>query len=290
MLAYRHAFHAGNHADVLKHLVLTEVLRYMAGKGKPLRYVDTHAGAGGYRLKAAEAKKTAEYQRGIGALWHHHALTPGLDALVALVRAFNRPEGAPDDPGAQPPLALYPGSPALARMLLPRGTGMSLYEMHPADVRTLAAHFGGARSVQVHHGDGFAALQAAWPPTPRRAVVLVDPSYEQTADYGRTVALLRGGVQRFPQGTYIVWYPQLPKIEAVQLPKRLTALAPAGWLHVRMTVSQPDAQGFGLGGSGMVVINPPYSLHQFLQAEMPTLTAALAQFDGANFLLEHRPD
>ena len=124
------------------------------------------------------------------------------------------------------------------------------------------------------------------PPPSRRGVVLVDPSYEGHADYGKVVAMLREAVPRFAEGTYMVWYPQVQKLEAVRLPKRLQALAPKGWLHARLTVQRPDSQGFGLAGSGVFIINPPFTLHAQLQTLLPWLVGALAQYEGANFLLE----
>ncbi|MBK7617283.1 MAG: 23S rRNA (adenine(2030)-N(6))-methyltransferase RlmJ [Burkholderiales bacterium] len=294
MLAYRHAFHAGNHADVLKHVVLVQVLRYLVGKDKPFRYIDTHAGAGGYLLKGAQAQKKAEYREGINRLWSRPDLPEAVADYVRLVQEFNLEPGEdgvvpPLEKGMTPPLALYPGSPSIARMLMPRTDAMRLFELHPSDARTLAAHFGGNRHVQVLNEDGFAGLKGQIPPTPRRAAVLIDPSYELVGDYGKVVATLREAVTRFAEGVYMVWYPQVSRVEAVQLPKRLMALAPKGWLHVRMTVSQADQRGFGLTGSGMFIINPPYTLHQTLAEVMPFLVEALAQFDGAAFVIEEQP-
>ena len=294
MLAYRHAFHAGNHADVLKHLVLVQVLRYMVAKDKPFRYIDTHAGAGGYLLKGAQAQKKAEYREGINRLWSRPDLPEAVADYVRLVQQFNL---EPDEngklpeleKGMTPPLALYPGSPSIARMIMPRSNAMRLFELHPSDARTLAAHFSGQRQTQVINDDGFAGLKGHVPPTPRRAVVLMDPSYEVVADYGKLVATLRDALTRFAEGTYIIWYPQVSRLEAAQLPKRLMGLAPKGWLHARLTVQQPDAQGFGLSGSGVFVINPPYTLHQTLAEVMPFLVDKLAQFDGASFLIEEQP-
>lgn len=294
MLAYRHAFHAGNHADVLKHLVLDQVLRYMTAKDKPFRYIDTHAGAGGYLLKGAQAQKKAEYREGINRLWSRPDLPAPVADYVRLVQQFNLPEPAPGEAapllekGMTPPLALYPGSPSIARLHLRPGDSMRLFELHPSDARTLVAHFGG-KQVQVINEDGFAGLKGQVPPTPRRALVLMDPSYELVGDYGKVVASMRDAVQRFPEGVYIVWYPQVARVEAVQLPKRLMALAPKGWLHVRLTVKQADAQGFGLAGSGLFVINPPFTLHETLQGVMPWLVDALAQYEGASYLIEEQP-
>jgi len=119
-------------------------------------------------------------------------------------------------------------------------------------------------------------------------VVLIDPSYEGHHDYGRVIATLRDALTRFAEGVYLVWYPQVSKVEAAQLPKRLEAVAPKGWLHARLSVQVPDVQGFGLAGSGMFVINPPYTLHDELAEVLPTLVDVLGQYDGANYLLEHK--
>jgi 23S rRNA (adenine2030-N6)-methyltransferase len=279
MLAYRHAFHAGNHADVLKHLVLVQVLRYMNGKDKPYRYVDTHAGAGGYSLEGRYAQKKGEYERGIALLWERDDLPEPLADYVSLVRQFN-PQGA---------LEQYPGSPAIAQMLLRPTDQMRLFELHPTEHRILEAYLGKQRGVEVRHADGFDGLKGTLPPTTRRGVVLMDPSYEGNGDYGKVIASLRDALQRFAEGVYVIWYPQVQKVEAAELPRRLEALAPKGWLHARLTVAKPDSLGFGLAGSGMFVINPPYTLHETLAGVLPWLVEVLGQYDGANYLLDQRP-
>ena len=279
MLAYRHAFHAGNHADVLKHVVLTRVLRHLNTKDKGYRYVDTHAGAGGYSLEGRYARQKGEYEQGIGRLWARDDLPEPVADYVARVREFN--------PGGR--LEQYPGSPAFARMLLRPQDQMRLFERHPTDHRILAAYLGAAKGVEVFDGDGFEGLKGQLPPSTRRGVVLIDPSYEGNGDYPRVVAALREALARFAEGVYLVWYPQVTKLEAAQLPRRLEALAPKGWLHARLTVQQPDAQGFGLAGSGVFVINPPYTLHEQLRGVLPWLTDVLGQYDGASYRLEERP-
>ena len=278
MLAYRHAFHAGNHADVLKHTVLTRVLRYINTKDKPYRLVDTHAGAGGYSLEGRYAQKKAEFEHGIGRLWARDDLPEAVADYVARVRQFN-PAGR---------LEQYPGSPAFAQMLLRAQDQLRLFELHPTDHRILASYLGGVKGAEVHAADGFDALKGQLPPPSRRGVVLMDPSYEGNRDYARVISALRGALERFAEGVYVVWYPQVSKLEAAQLPKRLEALAPKGWLHARLTVQQPDAQGFGLAGSGVFLINPPYTLHDELLTVLPYLTETLGQYDGANYLLEQR--
>jgi 23S rRNA (adenine2030-N6)-methyltransferase len=278
MLAYRHAFHAGNHADVLKHSVLTLVLRYMNQKKAPYRLVDTHAGAGGYSLEGRFAQKKGEFEQGVLRLWNRDDLPSALADYMALVRQFN-PDGM---------LEQYPGSPAFAQMLLRAQDQLRLFELHPTDHRILASYIGELKGAQVYDKDGFDGLKGQVPPTSRRGVVLMDPSYEGHRDYGRVVAALREALGRFAEGVYVIWYPQVSKLEAAQLPKRLEALAPKGWLHARLTVQQPDKQGFGLAGSGMFVINPPHTLHQELLTVLPYLTEVLGQFDAANYLLEQR--
>jgi 23S rRNA (adenine2030-N6)-methyltransferase len=278
MLAYRHAFHAGNHADVLKHLVLMLVLRHMNAKPKGYRFVDTHAGVGGYSLEGRYAQKKGEYERGIGLLWTRTDLPEPIADYVELVRRFN-PDGV---------LAQYPGSPALAQMLLRRQDQLRAFELHPTEQKILRATLAATPDAVAYDGDGFAGLKSQLPPSTRRGVVLIDPSYEGNGDYPRVVATLREALARFAEGIYLVWYPQVSKVQAAGLPKRLEALAPKSWLHVRLSVQQPDAQGFGLAGSGMFVINPPFTLHEEMLKVLPYLTDVLGQYDGANFLLEQR--
>jgi 23S rRNA (adenine2030-N6)-methyltransferase len=279
MLAYRHAFHAGNHADVLKHVVLTQVLQYMNGKDRPYRLIDTHAGAGGYSLRGNFAQKKGEFEQGIGRLWSRSDLPGPVADYVQRVRQFN-PDGRLDQ---------YPGSPAFGQMLLRKQDQLRLFELHPTDYRILASFLGDAKRTQVAQADGFAALKGELPPSTRRAVVLMDPSYELAADYGKLVASLRDALTRFAEGVYMVWYPQVQRLEAAQLPKRLQALAPKGWLHVRLTVQQADAQGFGLAGSGVFVYNPPFTLHKTLLDIMPFLVDVLGQYAQANYLVEQQP-
>jgi 23S rRNA (adenine2030-N6)-methyltransferase len=280
MLAYRHAFHAGNHADVLKHIVLMLVLRHLAGKDKGFRFVDTHAGAGGYSLLGRYAQKKAEYEGGIGALWTRDDLPAAVSDYVDLVRTFN-PDGK---------LAQYPGSPSIALMLLRPQDELRAFELHPTEQKILRATLAGNRRATAIDGDGFEGLRSQLPPPTRRGAVLVDPSYEGNADYAKVVATLRDAVARFADGIHVVWYPQVSKVEAAGLPRRLAALAPKRWLHARLTVQEPDARGFGLAGSGVFVLNPPHTLQATLAAILPYLVVVLGQFAGANFLIDHVAD
>ena len=276
MLSYRHAFHAGNHADVLKHLVLIELTRYLGQKDKPFWVVDTHAGAGAYALDSAHASKLAEYREGVGRLWERKDHPPAVADYMALVRRLN-PSGG---------LKVYPGSPFFALWTLREQDRLRLFELHSKDARLLAENFAHAgKQVVVSPTDGFAGLKALLPLPPRRGLVLIDPSYEEKQDYERVVKALKEGLSRFSGGTYALWYPQLTRLEAHELPQRLKRL-PAKWLHVALRVREPAKDGFGMHGSGMFVINPPWTLHDTLTGVMPYLVSTLGSDSGAGYVLE----
>jgi 23S rRNA (adenine2030-N6)-methyltransferase len=287
MLAYRHAFHAGNHGDVLKHLVLALTLDHLQRKEKGLLLVDTHAGAGAYALGSVMARKKGESEAGIARLWQTPAEAQsswpvGLTRYLGLVAAHN---GA-----GRERLARYPGSPALLQHLQRPQDRLQLYELHPADFRQLQRRLARQRGVELHPADGFAALPNLLPPPTRRALVLIDPPYELGRDYTLVVNTLRAALARFAEGVYVVWIPQLALLAAQQLHKRLQALAPKGWLHARLTVQKPDARGFGLAGSSVFVFNPPFTLAAELRACLPVLRGLLGGFDGASWALDgHQP-
>ncbi len=280
MLAYRHAFHAGNHADVLKHTVLAQVLQHMNQKEKGWRYVDTHAGAGGYSLQGDYAKKRGEFELGIAKLWGRNDLPPPLQTLLGIVTEFNAGKG----------LIQYPGSPAIAQALMRPQDQLRLFELHPTDHKILASYLDEVPGAEVKLGDGYAALKSQLPPPTRRGVVLIDPPYEIKTDYVRTLAALREALERFADCVVIVWLPQLQLVEAAQLPQRLKAAADSGakkgWLMARLTVAQADARGFGMLGSSVFVANPPHTLFEALQPTLPFLAQTLAQFDGAKSALD----
>lgn len=278
MLSYRHAFHAGSHADVLKHFVLVELLRYYSIKEKPWWYVDTHAGAGCYALESLAAEKTGEYSGGIGRLWDRDDVPEAMQAYLEAVRQFN-PHGR---------LTFYPGSPALAMTQLRAQDKMRLFELHPADFALLEQTF--ARDTDrafVRRSDGFSGLRSLLPPPTRRAVVLLDPAYEVKQDYRQVVDALADAVRRFPGGTYMVWYPMLARHEARLLPERLKGLGVPNWLDVRLSVRKPSTDGFGMFGSGVFVVNPPWVLPGTLEQLMPWLTAALGEDGDAGYDVEH---
>lgn len=277
MLSYRHAFHAGNHADVLKHLILLQIAEYMGEKPAPFWIIDTHAGAGRYALESAHASKLGEYRDGIGRLWDRKGLPPAAVDYVEFVKMLN-PDGQ---------LRHYPGSPWLASQMLRESDRLRLYELHSTDVKLLQECFKGAgRQVTITAGDGFAGLKAILPPPTRRALVLIDPSYETRDDYVNVVKGLQEALKRFATGTYALWYPLLSKIEARKLPDKLKNLGAANWLHVTLEVSTPPKDGFGMNGSGMFIINPPWTLEKKLHETLPKLTEILARDAGAKFTLE----
>ncbi|MFM8928975.1 MAG: 23S rRNA (adenine(2030)-N(6))-methyltransferase RlmJ [Betaproteobacteria bacterium] len=286
MLAYRHAFHAGNHGDVLKHLVLGDVLRHMGEKDKPYSLLDTHAGAGGYSLQGRYANQKGEFEGGVAALWNapsaeRSTWPEAINRYLQLVRDFNGGTGAK--------LTQYPGSPAIAQALMRPTDPLHVYEMHPTDERILRAFLGPRPHTRVHLSDGFASFTRELPPPSRRGVVLMDPSYELKSDYGKVVAAVREILTRFAQAVVIVWYPLVQLVEAVQLPKRLrsaAAAAPKGWLDAQLTVQAADARGFGMMGSGVLVINPPHPVHGMLQECLPVLVDHLPQIERPKWVLD----
>ena len=280
MLSYRHAFHAGNHADMLKHFVLWLVLDYFNRKNKPYWYIDTHAGAGLYDLSGGEAQKVGEYRDGIARLITAAEKLPDtLSAFRARLQAM------------LPQAGLYCGSPWLAQAETRETDKLRLFELHPADYRHLQNNMetaGLKRRGIIRQEDGFQGLIALLPPPTRRAVVLIDPPYEQKQDYARVAHTLKEARKRFEQGCYLVWYPCLSREESRKLPEQLQKLSPDNFLQAELYVKQPARDGFGMHGSGMFVINPPYLLAEQLRDSLPVLTELLAQDAGARFVLEYR--
>jgi 23S rRNA (adenine2030-N6)-methyltransferase len=291
MLSYRHAFHAGNHADVLKHTVTIMLLRYMNQKDTPYMVIDTHAGGGVYALDGGYASKNAEYETGIAKLWGRTDLPAPLADYLQLVKDMN-PSGK---------LRYYPGSPYCAVKTAREQDRIRLFELHPSEVkildenfRKLAAHDReqGHRStvrgtrVLTERGNGFLGLKALLPPPSRRALVLIDPPYEDKKDYQYTVEAVKDALKRFPGGTYAVWYPILQRIGSKQLPEKLKNLGAKSWLNVSLSISSPSPDGFGLSSSGMFILNPPWTLEADLKKMMPYLADVLAEDAGAAFELE----
>lgn len=269
MLSYRHAFHAGNVGDVLKHAVLALLIEALKRKEAPFVCLESHAGAGRYDLLAEQAQKTGEYREGIARLWERageapDSLRPYLDAVGAL------------NPGGT--LRFYPGSPRIARHLLRPGDRMALMELHPADHALLKQEFAGDRQVGVHLRDGYEALNAFLPPKERRGLLFIDPSYEVKEEYARVITALREAHKRWPGGLYALWYPVLARAATDAFKERLRQSGIPKILDAELT-TRPDG-AVGMVGSGMLLINPPWQLDRTLSELLPWLRALLSP-DGS---------
>jgi 23S rRNA (adenine2030-N6)-methyltransferase len=269
MLSYRHSFHAGNHADVLKHLVLCRILSYLVRKDKPLCYVDTHAGAGGYALQSPQAQKNREYETGIGRLWQRQDLPAPLADYVELIRRFN-PDGA---------LRQYPGSPWLARQLLRPGDRLLLHELHPADCTALREQSAADRRAKVACTDGYQGCIALLPPQERRGLVLIDPPFELKSDYRQVIETLQQAHKRFATGVYALWYPVVERARIEQLERSLRATGIPSVDRYELAIA-PDRHGHGMTASGMLVANPPWTLREEMACCLPWLARELAGDTG----------
>ena len=277
---YRHAFHAGNHADVLKHAVLCRLLALMARKDKPFAYLDSHAGVGLYDLAGEQAGKTGEWLQGIGRLWQNDDLPTVLADYRAVVEALN-PDGG---------LRYYPGSPEIARRLTRAQDRVLLNEKHPEDGQLLKANMAGDRRVTVHLGEGWHLAKALLPVAEKRAVLLIDPPFEQVDELERCVESLSTAIARMRQAVVAIWYPIK---DARQLKRFYQELANSGapkllraelWVH-------PTDNPAGLNGSGLVIANPPWPLEEELRELLPYLAAQLAQSQGGwrlDWLIEEK--
>ncbi len=282
MLSYRHGFHAGNHADVLKHSVLLFLHQYLQQKDKPFWVIDTHAGAGQYALQSAFAQKKAEFQQGILPLWTAAKTikNPLLKNYLNAISAVNSTEH----------LNNYPGSPAFIAAHLRAQDRLHLFELHSSDFRLLekqmAQHEKVDKQIIIKNEDGFAGLKALLPPNPRRALVLIDPSYEDKKEYDRVIFALKDALTRFATGTYMIWYPELARLESRDFPKRLKRTCKE-YVHVALSVKTPSSDGFGMHGSGLFIVNPPFTLHEELAQALPILQDLLKEDKGAKFTLEN---
>ncbi|MBI5277504.1 MAG: 23S rRNA (adenine(2030)-N(6))-methyltransferase RlmJ [Burkholderiales bacterium] len=286
MFSYRHGFHAGNHADVLKHTVLIAVVKHLTAKDSPLSVIDTHAGAGLYRLDDDFAGTSGEALDGIHKLRQAVVSAPLLQDYIELVASFNRPGET----------RIYPGSPFVVQALLRKAARdkLHLFEMHPTDSKALAAHveqLQAGKQVTQQRADGFESLKALLPPPSRRALVLVDPSYEIKSDYSKVVAALQDSLKRFATGVYMVWYPVIPRPEAHDLPRRLKTLsnnAGKPWLHATLSIGHAEEKKErpGLTASGVFIVNPPHTVKEGLQVALPEMLAVLGRGKGKGTTLE----
>lgn len=272
---YHHAFHAGNFADVFKHAMLLALLDALTAKDKPLCYLDTHAGAGGYLLDEEQARRTGEWRDGIGRLFDAPGVPPALHRYLDAIRGFN-PDGT---------LRMYPGSPLLAAQALRASDRLVLCETQDDEATLLRASLRGDPRAHVHQRDGYAALKALLPPTERRGLVLIDPPFEQQAQEFRVIeSALMEARARWPTGVYAVWFPI--KQRATIRPF-LRWLGARGWnevLYAELLV-RADNSPLRLNGCGMVVVNAPWRLDAALAPMLPALRSLLAQGEGASHQL-----
>jgi 23S rRNA (adenine2030-N6)-methyltransferase len=263
MLSYRHGFHAGNFADVFKHTVLALVADYFRVKDKPLLYLDTHAGAGAYRLDSADALRLAEYERGIARVYGATDAPAPLAPYLRVVADLN-PDGRLRD---------YPGACAIARRILGDRARYVLHELHPRDCAELSRRFGRDPRVKVHRSDGLARLKAALPPAERRALVLIDPPYELSGEHHAVARALALALERFATGVYLLWYPLLG---ARPIDRFLGAVAAAGRRPaIRIELRTATGPRPGLCGCGLVIVNPVWGLDTALHTALPWLGARL---------------
>ncbi|MBW7981150.1 23S rRNA (adenine(2030)-N(6))-methyltransferase RlmJ [Enterobacillus tribolii] len=264
MLSYRHSFHAGNHADVLKHTVQSLIIEALKEKEKPFLYLDTHSGAGRYQLSSEHAEKTGEYLEGIARLWQRDDIPDALTSYLDAVRAFNR----------NGQLRYYPGSPLIARLLLRAQDKLHLTELHPSDYPLLRQEFQKDERARVLRDDGYQQLKAQLPPDSRRGLILIDPPYEMKTDYQDVVKGIQEGYKRFATGVYALWYPVVLRQQTKRMIRDLQETGIRRILQIELAV-RPDSDQRGMTASGMIVINPPWKLEQQMRELLPWLHQAL---------------
>ena len=264
MLSYRHSFHAGNHADVLKNTVQSLIIEALKEKEKPFLYLDTHAGAGRYLLSGEHAEKTGEYLEGIARLWQQDDLPAELEPYMMAVRHFNR----------SGQLRYYPGSPLIARQLLREQDRLHLSELHPSDFPLLRAEFQKDERARVVRENGYQQLKSQLPPASRRGLILIDPPYELKSDYQDVVKGIQEGYKRFATGTYALWYPVVLRQNIKRLVHALEESGIRRILQIELAV-RPDSDQRGMTASGMIVINPPWKLEGQMRSVLPWLHQVL---------------
>jgi 23S rRNA (adenine2030-N6)-methyltransferase len=289
MFSYRHAFHAGSHADILKHLTLIHLVEYLQEKPGALTMVDTHAGAGIYSLQDGFSTVSKEADGGIFRLSQYvenclHANTPIPESILEYLKFINA-----ENVDGQ--LTTYPGSPfILARLLRPQDR-LKLFELHPKEIDILRHNIGElkqSKQIDIYAEDSFARLKGLLPPPSRRGLVLIDPSYEDKQDYRYLEVALEEALQRFATGCYAIWYPVISRRESISLPDRLKKISAnhkRSWLHTELRVENAPGER-RLQSSGMFIFNPPWTLEKHLAQALPTLTKALGINGGGQFLLK----
>ncbi|HKB92138.1 MAG TPA: 23S rRNA (adenine(2030)-N(6))-methyltransferase RlmJ [Opitutaceae bacterium] len=281
---YRHIFHAGNFADVMKHALLVPLIRAMQRKDKGFLYLDTHAGVGGYDLSRAEEgdtlKRQPEYPNGIGRLWSHIPVAEPLKAYLSLVKSYNQRQGAT---GAA--LRFYPGSPWIARLLAREQDRLALVDLHPDDGVALEGEFVFERGVKVHRMDGYTALKAMLPPPEKRALVLIDPPFEAQNEFDQIIRGISEALKRFPSGVYAIWYPLTSRARVDDFRYALMGLPLPPTLMMELSIAG-EQSAIKMRGCGLVVINPPWQYDREADAILSELGEVLTQEPGAGSRLD----
>jgi 23S rRNA (adenine2030-N6)-methyltransferase len=276
---YRHAFHAGGHADVLKHVVLAAMIERLKAKEAPFRVLDTHAGIGVYDLASDAAGRTGEWRDGVGRLYDANGdgrlLSPRAEAVLGPWRVA---VAAVNQQGAA--LRRYPGSPEIARLGLRPQDRLALNELHPEDHARLAAEYRRDARVRITSLDATLVAKAQLPPPERRGIVLIDPAYEAADEPDRAIAMLAEGHRRFATGVFALWYPVTGDELSARLRRKARALALPKMIDVTLAVRRPVA-GRGLAGSSLLIVNPPWRLAESLRDLLPDLAERLRQGSGA---------
>jgi 23S rRNA (adenine2030-N6)-methyltransferase len=272
---YRHLYHAGNFADVFKHVVLTALLQAMQRKPKPFCYIETHAGAGKYALNSSTVHKTQEFEQGIQRLWHLTDSPELVSHYLEIVKKFN--------PSNQ--LRTYPGSPCLARQLLRPEDRIVLCELQSEVYAQLRQEFSRTKQARVYLEDGYGILKAVLPPLERRGVVLIDPSFEQANEFTNLVRQAHAAYQRWETGVYVLWYPIKSQRTLQKFHRDLVATGMKDLLAIQLYVYPKDVE-LRLNGAGVVIINPPYQLDHAISQVLPWLCNKLAVERGS-YTLEY---
>jgi len=270
VLSYRHAFHAGNFADVLKHSVLTLILEYMTRKDKGFYYIDSHSGAGMYQLSDEYAQKTGEYKNGIAKLIENDDLPKALQPYIDLVKNLNQETGE---------LSLYPGSPGIARQFTRRQDSAHLFELHPTDIEHLKAYSQRWNKSHVKQSDGYQGVLGLVPPPNRRGVVLIDPPYELKEDYLKAVRTVVNAYKKFATGTYILWYPVVKRELVEQMQNAFTKSEVRNLTQVEYC-QDADTEEYGMTGTGLFIVNPPWQLTSQLDEVLPYLKTKLGHTES----------
>lgn len=279
---YRHAYHAGNFADVVKHVILSRIVEYLKRKDQAFRVIDTHAGIGLYDLRGTEAGKTSEWTGGISRVFDAVEKNEIPEAAIELLQPYLDVVRAVNN-GKE--LRHYPGSPLLTRHLLRKQDRLSALELHPQDAKKLTKLFDGDYQARVIELDGWLSLGAHMPPKEKRGLVLVDPPFEIEGEFDRLVDGLVKAYKRFPGGTYALWYPVKDRKETERFSKRLRETEIPKIMRIELAIRAPSLEP-RLDGTGMIVVNPPYTLESEMQTLLPCLTKLLSEEKGSNFSIQ----